>query len=284
MFDKLTALKLAAHVPAFVWKPLGAAAAAVLVARRPRPIRQWQLNYEVVCGAVPTASQTRAGMRSWLRNTIGSLQLGKWNTDKINRLVYVAPVDARRLRRHRAETGLILALPHMGSWDMAGAWACQNGLPVTSVAEKLPAGQFEYFSAIREKLGFKIFSHKTSGLIPKLCQEINEGRVVALVADRDFSRRGVEVSWPAANKTYDLTMPPGCALIAQRTGAVVVPVAPWFDGKIMRIHIGQAIEVPEGVDEVAYTTQAMANYFAEQIAAHCRDWHMLQRFFPGVRP
>lgn len=107
---------------------------------------------------------------------------------------------------------------------------------------------------------------------------------MALVADRDFSRRGVEVSWPAANKTYDLTMPPGCALIAQRTGAVVVPVAPWFDGKIMRIHIGQAIEVPEGVDEVAYTTQAMANYFAEQIAAHCRDWHMLQRFFPGVRP
>lgn len=281
---KLAALKIAAHIPAAIWRPVGSALSAWLSWREPKAVKQWQLNYEVATGQRPSPAQTRAGMRSWFRNTVGSLQLGKWSPEKINRLVYVAPDDAERLRGHRRETGLVLALPHMGSWDMAGAWACLNGLPVTSVAEKLPAGQFEYFSGIRERLGFQIFSHKTSGLVPKLCEQINQGRVVCLVADRDFSRRGAKVTWPGAKQEYEMTMPPGCALIAERTGAVVVPVAPWFDGSVMRIHIGQAITPPDGADQVAYITQAMASYFAEQIAAHPVDWHMMQRFFPGVRP
>lgn len=279
---KLRALKLAAWVPEFIWNPLGRALAWWLARRLPKPVRQWQLNAEVVTGKPPTTAQTRQAIWFWFRNTIGSLQLGRWSPSIINQMVIVN--DMERLHDLLTQRGLVLVLAHMGSWDLAGAYACLNGLPVTSVAENLPAGQFEYFSAIRAKLGFRIFNQKDDGLVAKLIDEIHRGRVVCLVADRDFSRRGVPVTWTTASQEIKLTMPPGPAVIAHRTGAALVPVACRFDGTKMRILVGPTVDPSCDADPVAAMTQGVADFFAEQIMAFPTDWHMLQRFFPGVTP
>ena len=51
----------------------------------------------------------------------------------------------------RGRSGAIVALPHMGNWDLAGAWACLTGMPVTTVAERLrPESLYDRFVAYRE--------------------------------------------------------------------------------------------------------------------------------------
>lgn len=281
---KLAAMKASAHLPEAIWHPLGHLAVTVLSRRVPKPVRQWQLNAQVMTGLAPSRQQTREALWSWLRNTVGSLQLGQWGTQKINSRVRVPAQDMQRLLKHHAQGGLVLALPHMGSWDLAGAWACLNGLPVTSVAEKLPQGQFEYFQAIRAKLGFRIFAHGTTNLINRLVAEVDNGRVVCLVCDRDFGHKGIPVNWQTAKGRVSLTLPVGPALVAQRAGATLVPVSCTFDGPLMRIHIGASITSVPGRDGLGQMTQQLADYFSQRITTDVVDWHMLQRFFPGVSP
>ena len=102
-----------------------------------------------------------------------------------------------------------------------------------------------------------------------------------LVADRDFGRHGLAVSWPAPGGARELTVPPGPVLIAQRTGADLVPIAAWFVGNRTHLEIGEPIEHRPGVDGAGVMAQQMVDFFATQIAGHVTDWHMMQRFFPG---
>ena len=155
------------------------------------------------------------------------------------------------------------------------------GLPVTSVAERLPAGQYQYFSALRAKLGMQIYPYDQHGLVETLADDVHSGRVACLVADRDFGRHGLAVSWPAPGGARELTVPPGPVLIAQRTGADLVPIAAWFVGNRTHLEIGEPIEHRPGVDGAGVMAQQMVDFFATQIAGHVTDWHMMQRFFPG---
>ena len=42
----------------------------------------------------------------------------------------------------------MLALPHLGNWDFAGAWLAQQGVTVTVVAEPVePPELFDWFVA-----------------------------------------------------------------------------------------------------------------------------------------
>ena len=56
-----------------------------------------------------------------------------------------------------AGRGAVVALPHAGNWDAAGAWVAADGWPITTVAERLkPEGVYERFVAFRESLGMEI--------------------------------------------------------------------------------------------------------------------------------
>ncbi len=53
--------------------------------------------------------------------------------------------------------GVVLALPHSGNWDHAGAWLVLRGHPFTTVAERLrPEALFDRFVAVREKVGMEV--------------------------------------------------------------------------------------------------------------------------------
>ena len=60
--------------------------------------------------------------------------------------------------------GAIIALPHMANWDLAGAWACLTGMPVSTVAERLrPEALFDRFVAYREALGMEVIALTGAG-------------------------------------------------------------------------------------------------------------------------
>ena len=123
----------------------------------------------------------------------------------------------------QAGSGVILALPHSGNWEVAGIWLIKQGYPFTTVAERLkPESLFDQFVAYREGLGMRVLP-LTGGERPPtavLTERLRAGEVVCLLADRDLSRRGVDVDF-FGERTR---MPAGPALLAATTGAALLPV------------------------------------------------------------
>jgi lauroyl/myristoyl acyltransferase len=181
-----------------------------------------------------------------------------------------------------AGRGVILALPHMGNYDVAGAWLIAKGAgSVTVVAERLkPESVYDRFVAFRESLGVEVLpaSGGMSSAFGILAQRLRAGKTVGLVCDRDVTGRGMEVEFFGVKAR----MMGGAAALAVQTGAALVPVILWFEGDGWGAHIHEEIPVPAGGDEqqkAAAMMQEVARLFEAGIRAHPQDWHMLQRVF-----
>lgn len=179
-----------------------------------------------------------------------------------------------------AGNGVVLALPHQGNWDVAGVWLISHSGPFATVAERLePDSLFDRFVAYREGLGMEILPLTGAARAPLevLRERLGQNTVVCLLADRDLSRNGIEVQFfgEAAR------MPGGPALLAATTGAVLLPVSPWFtpDGWGLRVNPPVAVPGQRLREQVPAGTQAMADVFATDIAERPADWHMLQRLW-----
>jgi lauroyl/myristoyl acyltransferase len=227
---------------------------------------------------------SRAGMRSYLRYWCDAFRQPDWDTDRIVSRIRVEGEDNMRAPL-AAGRGVVAALPHMANWDHAGAWACVTGAPVTTVAERLkPEKLYEQFLAFREGLGMEILplTGGAGDVFSTLAARLREPRLVPLLADRDLSRRGIDVMLfgDAAR------MPAGPAALALRTGAALVPVSLWYEGDDPdhRLVVCFHDEVPpptgaRGSERIARFTQDLADELGKGIAAHPHDWHMMQPLF-----
>jgi len=276
------AYRIAAIIPDWAWRPIVRYGGWLSVRRHYRAERQWRLNASIMMGRPVTDAETRAGVRSWLRNLAGSVRLGRYSKKQIMRLVQVDDESRRVLHDAWSTTGAIIALPHMGDWDLSGAWACAMGMPVSAVAERLPDQEFEYFMKVRRRVGMTIYSHKEPDTLGKLAEDLKKGHLVALVADRDLSRHSVPVVWQTKSGPQAVTMPPGPAVLARKTGAQLLIAYSTYRPRGITLHFLGPIEVDMGEDGVAVTSQRLADMFASLVASNPIDWHVMQRFFPGA--
>ncbi|HVV76039.1 MAG TPA: phosphatidylinositol mannoside acyltransferase [Mycobacteriales bacterium] len=222
---------------------------------------------------------TREGVRSYMRYWCEVFQLPKLSTREI--VSRMMCLDEWRLRDAvAAREGMILALPHMGNWDHAGAWLAGTGVPFTTVAERLqPESLFERFVTFRESLGMEVIP-LTGGERPPyelLGDRLRAGGSLCLLADRDLTATGIEVDFFGGKAR----MPAGPAALAHDTGAALLPTTLTYPDRrrwVARIH--ERIKVPTRGDresKIRVMTQHMADAFAEAIAAKPQDWHMLQK-------
>ena len=169
--------------------------------------------------------------------------------------------------------GAVMALPHSGNWDMAGVWLAQKYGTFTTVAERLkPESLYDRFIAYRESLGFEVLP-LTGGERPPmevLAERLEANRFVCLMADRDLTRSGVQVDFFGE----PTRLPAGPARLALETGAPLHPAHVYYDGDDCVVQIDDALDTSSG--DVGVITQALADRFAVNIAAHPQDWHMLQ--------
>lgn len=251
--------------------------------RRGRGVRQLEANLARV---VPDASPerlrelSREGMRSYLRYWMESFRLPAWSEQRIRESVRIT--DLHRLTDGIAsERGVILALPHLANWDLAGAYVTAGlKTPFSTVVERLrPESLFDRFVAYRESLGMEVLPHSGGAAFGTLARRLRDGGLVCLVADRDLSASGVEVSF-FGERTR---MPAGPALLAQQTGALLLPATLWYgEPPVLEGRVHPPVPTPaEGTraQKAAVMTQALADAFAEGIADHPEDWHMLQRLW-----
>ncbi|GAA2544995.1 phosphatidylinositol mannoside acyltransferase [Streptomyces koyangensis] len=262
---------------------LGQTIADTVWKRRGKGVLRLEANLaRVVPDAGPErlAELSRAGMRSYLRYWMESFRLPAWSERRIKD--GFEPEGLHHLTDGLAAgKGVILALPHLGNWDLAGAWVTRNlGVPFTTVAERLkPETLYDRFVAYREGLGMEVLPHTGGSAFGTLARRLRAGGLVCLVADRDLSASGVEVKFFGDTAR----MPAGPAILAQQTGALLLPVTLWFDATpVMKGRVHPPVEVPETgtrAEKTSLMTQALADAFAEGIADHPEDWHMLQRLW-----
>jgi phosphatidylinositol dimannoside acyltransferase len=236
-------------------------------------VRTLRHNLALATGAPVHSDLLRAAVKSYLRSFYEVLALPAWSETEIRRRV--CAVNEAAVRGAHAGPGAVVALPHSGNWDLAGAWACATGMPVTTVAEQLSDAEYAAFVAFRESLGLQVVSHRDPEALTTLINAVHERRVVCLLADRDLSGTGVRVSW----RGHPITVPAGPAIVARRTGAALLPAVCQFTEDGMAIIIGEAIGHRQGRDGLTGMMQDVADFFADTIARQPEDWHMMQPFF-----
>jgi phosphatidylinositol dimannoside acyltransferase len=284
--------QLVKALPAAATWPLFAAAAEVAARRNGPGTRRLAANLRRVVGdalAQPRFDElVRRALRSYARYWQEVFRLPTLSTGQLLAGFRLDGEDV--LAAHvAAGTGTVVALPHAGNWDAAGAWVAAHGWPITTVAERLrPEGLYERFLAFRRSLGMEIIP-LTGGERPPmevLQERVLAGAVVPLLADRDLSARGVEVSFFGGRTR----MPPGPALLALRTGAPLYVAHMWYQPDAPVAQLDGPLELPaEGSLDVRVRllTQRIADRLAVGIARHPADWHMLQRLWldePALAP
>ena len=220
---------------------------------------------------------TKLGMRSYLRYWFDTFRLNKWSKNRIIETTYV--IRENLLRDPIAlKKGCIVALPHAGNWDHAAAYFCSTGITLTAVVEKLkPEAIFRKFLDYRSSIGIEPISHKEK-TIPILLERLRSGKLVALVADRDMSRSGVEVDFLGAVAK----MPSGPAILAIESGAPLLTAYIRYLDKGIEITFDETIKLPVSgtkEEQIKIVTQSIANNFAKRIKDSPVDWHMLQRIW-----
>lgn len=176
-----------------------------------------------------------------------------------------------------AGKGCLGVLPHCGNWDVAGRVLVLRGYRVAVVAENLrPARLAALFRHHRERLGMRVFVLDDDAAVAEgLARLLADNWIVALVADRDLTGRGVAVEMFGAARR----VPAGPAWLSLTTGAPLVAGAVYTTAAGWRIDVGAPLASPASGDlavDVCALTRAMAAAFERAIAIRPPDWHLFQ--------
>ena len=219
---------------------------------------------------------TFKAMRSYMRYWCDTFRFPDWSRQRVQQTVTVEN-EHLLMDAIAAKTGVIVSLPHAGNWDHAGAYFCAKGVNLVTVAERLkPEKLFLKFLQYRQDMGMEVLP-LDGRVLGTLAQRLRQGALVALVADRDLSRSGIDVNFfggPAR-------MPAGPALLAVKTEAPLITAFVSYTDNGIHIVFRNVPLPTTGTQEekVAQIVQMTATQFEDGIKQHPEDWHMLQRIW-----
>ena len=217
-----------------------------------------------------------SAMRSYMRYWCDTFRLPDWSPERVRETVTVTN-EHLLIDAIAAKTGVIVSLPHAGNWDHAGAYFCAKGIRLVTVAERLkPEKLFLKFLGYRQAMGMEVLP-LDGRVIGTLAQRLRQGALVALVADRDLSRTGINVEFFGGPSR----MPAGPALLALKTNAPLITAFVSYTESGIHIDFKLVILPSAGseAEKVSEIVQMTAKHFEEGISEHPEDWHMLQRIW-----
>ncbi|HEV2069380.1 MAG TPA: phosphatidylinositol mannoside acyltransferase [Acidimicrobiales bacterium] len=261
-------------------RPLGALLALAMGARREMVERHLRRVHAAALSPAALRTASRRSFESYARYWIESFRLPAMGGDEIDAGMWAEGLpylDAALA----AGNGAILALPHLGGWDFAGAWLVRRGYPLAVVVESVePPELLAWFTTLRTGVGLNVIPLGPAAGSAVL-RELRANRVVALLCDRDIGGGGIEVEFFGERTT----LPGGPMTLALRAGAAVLPTAVYFEG-----NAGHRGEIrPSVVTErrgsrradVARLTQDLAAGLESLIRAAPEQWHLFQPNWPS---
>lgn len=224
-------------------------------------------------------------MQSYMRYYCETFMLPRWSDEQLLNLVRTE--NAEVVREALNSGGAVLTLPHLGNWDWAGAWAAREFGSLCTVAERLrPEGVFQKFLKARQSRGITLMPLSgDGGTFEFLREHLNQGRVVALLGDRDVAKSGM------GNQFFGhrASLPIGAALLALDTGRPLFTCAPWYDGENLVITFDSEVifdrspvQGSERLRRAQEVTKQVASNFERHIKAHPENWHQLQPVWPDL--
>ncbi len=180
--------------------------------------------------------------------------------------------------------GVVMALPHVGSWEYGGAFLAAVGYPMQAVAERIePPRLFEYFVRERAEMGLRIVAlGPESG--QAVVRTLRDGGLVGLLCDRDLTGTGIEVELFGEATT----MPAGPATLALRTGAVLLTAAVYSGpGREHVAVVNRPVDTARSGgfrSDVQRITQLVAGELEGLIARSPEQWHVFQPLWTADRP
>ncbi len=289
------AWRYAHRIPEPVLNQIGDLAADAAWLRRGKGIRQLERNLARVR---PDLDQrmlrrlSRAGMRSYVRYYCEAFILAHLTRENI--AARVRPVGDQGARDLLAAgKSIVLALGHLGNWDLAGAWAGQQLGHVTTVAERLePDELYQEFLEFRSGLGMTILTFGDPDVFAGLRAAARKSsQIIPLLADRDLGRSGVEVDLFGSRARVAA----GPATLAVGGAVVLYPLSIHYErlsgqrrrdagsrwGIVVTFHDPVPTDDLTGTtrQRVSVATQRWIDALANAISAHPQDWHMLQKVF-----
>ena len=318
----LFAWRFARYIPEPLLRGIANLAADIAWHKQGKGVKRLESNYGKIR---PDLSEkeirhlSKAGMRSYLQYYQQAFTLPAATKSQLN--ARVRAVGLKNVTEPlKNGTGVIAVLGHYGNWDLAGAWVAANVAPLLTVAEKLePPKLYEEFLSFRRGLGMEVLGLGDKGVFGKLAEGLAAPNVIALVADRDLTSRGVEVTLCG----QQARVAAGPAALALDTGAPIVPVLISFER--LRGAARRAAKTPWGIvlefctpiyppsknethfvrvednlpsypgapkrrqrwvetpvsrpEQIKTLTQKWITVVGEFLQKHPEDWHMLQRVF-----
>ena len=169
--------------------------------------------------------------------------------------------------------GVIMAVPHMGSWDMAGSYAGALGYRIAAVAERFPGSLNAAVVRTRQRFGLGVIALGRSA-VRGITQVLQQNGIVALLCDleqgpgvsvRFFGRRAV--------------VPGGPAAIAIKTGAVILPAYQFMPSPGRhRVHLDPPLSWTKAETKESLMQRVVAR-FEDFIKEHPDQWYAFRPMF-----
>lgn len=157
-------------------------------------------------------------IRDFIFTMVDSLRLADLDPAWVGRHMIGSQVED--LRRLAAGRGAILVIPHMGSWDLAGAVCDVMDLPVFFIvgSQKNPLTD-AYINRMRQSTGVETVA-RDSGLLRSVVRRLKEGKILAFMTDLRSKTPGVSVRFLGK----EANVVAGMGMFARMADVGVIPV------------------------------------------------------------
>jgi lauroyl/myristoyl acyltransferase len=169
--------------------------------------------------------------------------------------------------------GVIMATPHMGSWDMAGSYAGALGYHIAAVTERFPGSLNDAVVRTRRRYGLNVIMLGRAA-VRQLTDALRANHIVALLCDLEQGP-GVEVRFFGRRAI----VPGGPAALALKTGAELVPACQYATTQGRHhIHLDLPLAVREG-DTKEQLMQRVIDRFEHHIRERPEQWYAFRPMF-----
>ncbi len=168
--------------------------------------------------------------------------------------------------------GVVIALPHMGNWDLAGVACSAFGFPLMAVGRPQNNPLFEAWLR-RCRLNFQTVDRRKPSSFVRVAHHLKSGGVFAILPDVRHNKPGVSVT---VFGKPEVQLGKGLAKFSRMANVPIVPfVMERVDASHHKLHLGEPIfpDLDASAEADAQRlTQQVWDLFEKQIRAKPEQW------------
>lgn len=221
---------MAGHLPYVAALRMGCSLAALAYACSPRIRQRGFRRLKQVFGNSRSDGDleriARTAWRNLVLNGVEALRIPYMTDTWLRSVVDMAQTERFREIVARHGKGVVIAIPHMGNWELAGVVARCAGIPITTVMrrQKNPLTD-DYLNRMRAQAGLEALPTESASF-RVLLRRLEEGRCVAILPDLRAKGRCVQVRYLGT----DAQLPAGMAFFAHQAKVPIMPVCMLREG------------------------------------------------------